>query len=307
MRMKNEPPPEDCFKVPPHLRRSRRLAGKQPTPTPPPSLPPTSPSLSPVGARSINVKPTVRSASSPPASLVPQNAPQAIPKDPLPEDDSDSSSDSYVPIPLPRSTSSFDPDAPVAPNGESTRVQIPFQRLFDELVEPCGHSGALNKTAALVVQTTAWTHALEAYVKVAETRRPGWHSGLRKNRIIDLLNCVVQEAKKLGTDFPFLRELDFGRYEVDGITAYPLPYGRENDWDEYRTPPPGEAWERECLEIVPLYCLPNLTFSLRRKQRTMPWCHQIDLYRTVLYLGSDSGVGRRIQPFFRILPSRVPS
>ena len=117
----------------------------------------------------------------------------------------------------PSSLSSF-PSLPskVAPNGEATRVEIPFERFYNQVFHHEGHAQVINDVAEKIMRTRPWAEALRTYGKSLRVERRFSHSGDRKNHFLELLNYILRSAPTCGFNIEFENDIEYQRHTFDG-------------------------------------------------------------------------------------------
>lgn len=133
-----------------------------------------------------------------------------------------------------------------APDGETTRVEIAFEKLYEELLRSQTHADLIHTVAGNFLRTARWRQGLKAYIAAAKRTRRGRSSGERKNRMIELMNCILEEAPACGLDVPYASDIRYGRHDVEGVVAATSTQPQDPNWlviPDVRTPsPPGEAY-----------------------------------------------------------------
>lgn len=148
------------------------------------------------------------------------------------------------PTPTPPPPLSSIPHA--APDGETTRVEIAFEKLYEELLRSQTHADLIYQVAGNLLRTPRWRQALKAYIAAAKRTRRSRSSGERKNRMIELMNCILEEAPACGLNVPYANDIRYGRHDVEGVVAATSTQPQDPNWlviPDVRTPtPPGEPY-----------------------------------------------------------------
>ena len=103
-----------------------------------------------------------------------------------------------------------------APDGDITRIEITFDKLYQELLSSRDHDTLIQEVAGRIAASSRWSSAFEEYQKVLRWCRFSWGSGNRKNRFMDIMNLILEEAPKHGLNVPYAHDLLYGRYNYDG-------------------------------------------------------------------------------------------
>jgi hypothetical protein len=136
---------------------------------------------------------------------------------------------------------------PAAPDGEVTRIEITFNKLYRELLSSRDHDALIQEVAGRVATSSIWSNAFDAYQDAARWSRLYSGSGTRKNRFMDIMNLIVQEAPKCGLEVPYVHELRYGRYHYDGSEWRPdEPEKDESSEDEARGKEPFQSGLSVC-------------------------------------------------------------
>jgi hypothetical protein len=105
---------------------------------------------------------------------------------------------------------------PAAPEGETTRIEITFENLHQELLYSRDYESLIQEVAQRIMTSSRWLRSLNAYKEAVRRTRFYFGAGFRKNRFLDLMNLVVEEAPKCGLDVPYTHQLRYSRYYYDG-------------------------------------------------------------------------------------------
>jgi hypothetical protein len=105
---------------------------------------------------------------------------------------------------------------PAAPEGEVTRIEITFEQLYQGLLHSHSHDTLIQKAARRISTSSLWLGAYNAYKEAARRCRFSSGAGFRKNRFMDLMNLIVEEAPRCGLDVPYTHQLRYSRYHYDG-------------------------------------------------------------------------------------------
>ena len=105
---------------------------------------------------------------------------------------------------------------PAAPEGEATRIEITFEKLYNELLCSCDHGSLIQEVAERISTGSKWLTAYHAYKETLRWARFYSGAGFRKNRFVDLMNLVVEEAPECGLSVPYTHQLRYNRYHYDG-------------------------------------------------------------------------------------------
>ena len=105
---------------------------------------------------------------------------------------------------------------PAAPEGRSTRIEIAFEKLHQELLHSRDHESLIQEVAQRISNTSQWLGLFDAYQEAVKWARFSFRAGFRKNRFMDLMNLAVEEAPKCGPDVPYTHLLRYSRYHYDG-------------------------------------------------------------------------------------------
>ena len=103
-----------------------------------------------------------------------------------------------------------------APDGDITRIEITFDKLYQELLSSRDHDTLIQDVAGRIAASSRWSSALEEYQKLLRKCRFSWGCGSRKNRFMDIMNLILEEAPKHGLNVPYAHDLLYGRYNYDG-------------------------------------------------------------------------------------------
>jgi hypothetical protein len=104
----------------------------------------------------------------------------------------------------------------VAPNGEATRVEVPFDRFYNQVFRHKEHAPLINDVAEKIMTTRRWAQALRTYGKTLRVKRRSVHSGDRKNYFLELLNHIVRLAPTCGFNVEFENDIEYQRHTFDG-------------------------------------------------------------------------------------------
>jgi len=105
---------------------------------------------------------------------------------------------------------------PAAPEGEVTRIEIAFEKFYQELLHCRDHDSLIREVAQRISTSPRWLEAYRAHKVAAGRALFCWGSGFRKIRFMDLMNVIMEEAPKFGLDVPYTHQLCYGRYHYDG-------------------------------------------------------------------------------------------
>jgi hypothetical protein len=103
-----------------------------------------------------------------------------------------------------------------APEGEVTRIEMTFEKLHQELLRSCNHGSLIREVAKRISTSSKWLGSYDAYKEAARLTRFSSGAGFRKNRFMDLMNVIVEEAPRCGLDVPYTHQLRYSRYHYDG-------------------------------------------------------------------------------------------
>jgi hypothetical protein len=103
-----------------------------------------------------------------------------------------------------------------APDGDITRIEITFDKLYQELLSSRDNDTLIQEVAGRIAASSKWSSALEEYQKILGWCRYSGGSGNRKNRFMDIMNLILEEAPKQGLNVPCAHDLLYGRYNYDG-------------------------------------------------------------------------------------------
>jgi len=116
----------------------------------------------------------------------------------------------------PVDTHSLEPSSrPAAPEGEATRIEITFEKLHNELLSSREHGSLIQDVAQRISTGPRWLTAYHAYKETLRWTRFSSGAGFRKNRFMDLMNLVVEEAPGCGLSVPYTHQLRYDRYHYD--------------------------------------------------------------------------------------------
>lgn len=115
-------------------------------------------------------------------------------------------------------------------NGESTRVEITYSKFYEELVKSVDFHSQIDEVARTMAATSEWMALLAAYAATADARRLTAHSGDRKNRFIDIMNFIVDEAPTCGLVAPYRHQIRYGRFHYDGSALEASPGAVQEPW-----------------------------------------------------------------------------
>ena len=108
-----------------------------------------------------------------------------------------------------------------APEGEATRVEITFERLHNVLLCSPNHDSLIQEAAKSISTGSRWLTVYRAYKETLRWARFYSGAGLRKNRFMDLMNLIVEEAPGCGLNLPYTHQLRYNRYHYDGSVWCP--------------------------------------------------------------------------------------
>jgi hypothetical protein len=123
------------------------------------------------------------------------------------------------PAPSPESVDAYSPELssrPAASDGEVTRIEITFEKLYQGLLHSHDHDPLIQEAARRISTSSLWLGAYHAYKEAARRCRFSSGAGFRKNRFMDLMNLIVEEAPRCGLDVPYTHQLRYSRYHYDG-------------------------------------------------------------------------------------------
>ena len=105
---------------------------------------------------------------------------------------------------------------PAALEGEATRIEITFEKLHNELLSSHDHGSFIQDVAQRISTGSRWLTAYRAYKETLRWARFYSGAGFRKNRFMDLMNLVVEEAPGCGLSVPYTHQLRYNRYHYNG-------------------------------------------------------------------------------------------
>ena len=111
-----------------------------------------------------------------------------------------------------------------APEGELTRIEITFEKLYGELLCSRDHESLIQGVAQRISASSRWLGSYLAYKETLRWTRHYARSGFRKNRFMDLMNLIVEEAPKCGLSVSYAHQLRYDRYNYDGSGWSPEKY-----------------------------------------------------------------------------------
>jgi hypothetical protein len=118
-----------------------------------------------------------------------------------------------------------------APEGEVTRIEVTFEKLHQELLRSYDHDSLIQEVAQRISTSSKWLGSYDAYKDAARRSRFYYGAGFRKNRFIDLMNLIVEEAPRCGLNVPYIHQLRFSRYHYDGSEWNPDSEDRSSGSD----------------------------------------------------------------------------
>ena len=104
----------------------------------------------------------------------------------------------------------------VALEGEVTRIEITFEKFHQEILYSRDRDTLVQTVAQRVLASSRWHEMYNAYKEAAGRALFGRGAGFRKNRFMDLMNLILEEAPRCGLDVPYTHQLHYGRYNYDG-------------------------------------------------------------------------------------------
>lgn len=137
---------------------------------------------------------------------------------------------------------------PPVSNGKATRVEIDFDTFSREVFHSHGQQTLVDKAAGAVMNLAQWTVALENYAQAARSSPLRRKSGQRKNRIVDLLNLIMEEAPRCVAGLRYKHELRYSRHDFEGgnentFVCSPPSSMSSSACDETPDTPDNEPWE----------------------------------------------------------------
>ena len=133
-------------------------------------------------------------------------------------------------------------------DGDVTRIEVTFDKLYQELLSSRDHDTPIQEVSGRIAASSRWSSAFEEYQKVLQWCRFSGGSGNCKNRFMDIMNLILEEAPKHGLNVPYAHDLLYGRYNYDGSEwkadvsdkfQPPKTFGFPRT--SYRIPPPGPS------------------------------------------------------------------
>ena len=132
---------------------------------------------------------------------------------------------SAIPPPKSGHACSHEPSSrPAASEGEITRIEITFEKLYSELLCSRDHEFLIQEAAQRISTSSRWLESYLAYKETLTWTRWYARAGIRKNRFMDLMNVIVEEAPKCGLGMPYTHQLRYDRYNYDGSGWSPEKY-----------------------------------------------------------------------------------
>jgi len=119
----------------------------------------------------------------------------------------------------------------VALEGEVTRIEIAFEKFHQELLYSRDHDSLVQTVAQRMLASSRWHGVYNAYKEAAGRALFGRGAGFRKNRFMDLMNLILEEAPRCGLDVPYTHQLHYGRYHYDGSEWSPEEYSGSGSSD----------------------------------------------------------------------------
>lgn len=138
----------------------------------------------------------------------------------------------------------------VAPEGEATRIEIAFEKFRQELLYSPNHDPLIQEVARRISTTLGWLEVYNAYKEAAGRALFCWGAGFRKNRLMDLMNLILEEAPSCGLDIPYTHQLRYGRCHYDGSEWNPESGSSQSASPDSKSPEgesmsPGEGGSSE--------------------------------------------------------------
>ena len=96
----------------------------------------------------------------------------------------------------------------------------------------------ISEASALVIKSEGWDTALRLYEE--ETNSQWANNGRRKNRFVDLMNYIVDEAPRCGAPTGIKHHIRYGRHDYKGFDDYAPDnpeIGKRQNWTNW------EAWQ----------------------------------------------------------------
>lgn len=143
---------------------------------------------------------------------------------------------------------------PAAPEGEVTRIEIPFEKLHQELLRSSDHDSLIQEVAQRISTSSRWIELYNVYKGIARHTRFYSGAGFRKNRFMDLMNLIVEEAPRCGLDVPYTHQLRYGRYHYDG-SKWSADCEDESSASESRSRSPETFEAKPSQSWLPVYMI----------------------------------------------------
>ena len=121
-------------------------------------------------------------------------------------------------------TAARDVSSPNPQTPSDTRIEITFERLYSELLCSRDHESLIQEAAQRISTSSRWLGSYLAYRETLTWTRWYARAGIRKNRFMDLMNVIVEEAPKCGLGVPYAHQLRYDRYNYDGSGWSPEKY-----------------------------------------------------------------------------------
>jgi hypothetical protein len=207
------------------------------------SMPPTGPASS----RTLGILAPLSSVQAPAAPLSDASQPkyhhELRSPHPAPPS-SPESSNAYYPLELSSRLA--------APEGEVTRIEITFEKLHQELLRSCDHDSLIMEVAQRISTGSKWLGSYDAYKEAARRTRFSSGAGFRKNRFMDLMNLIVEEAPRCGLDVPYTHQLRYSRYHYDGSEWNP---DSEDGSSRSESRDSGTPEDESSQSVLPVYIM----------------------------------------------------
>ena len=135
---------------------------------------------------------------------------------------------------------------PAVPEGELTRIEIAFEKLYAELLCSRDYESLIQGVAQHISTSSRWLGLYLAYKETLRWTRHYARAGFRKNRFIDLMNLIVEEAPKCGLGVSYTHQLR-NRYNYDSFGWSPEKYTEDGSSESRDSEIPEQSVSPVCI------------------------------------------------------------
>ena len=136
---------------------------------------------------------------------------------------------------------------PAAPEGELTRIEIAFEKLYAELLCSRDHESLIQGVAQHISTSSRWLGSYLVYKETLRWTRHYARARFRKNRFMDLMNLIVEEAPKCGLGVSYTHQLRYDRYNYDGSGWSPEKYTEDGSSESRDSEIPEQSVSPVCI------------------------------------------------------------